>query len=538
MRPVGYRRRPVVGLAIAMLAGAALGPSLALSWRSSVAVLGLAVGCCLAGGVCLRVWRSRGQPIRYSCFAAWLIAAALFCGMMVHAASARKAAPDWIPPSLAGRFALTGMIERPPEPMGRGTLRSRWIVQMRLKEGAVLHNTDRVELPAGSRVRMIWAVPGKMAPPAYGEVWRIEADTRKLLLPENSFAGTVWPQERRRCAVSGNPFLRFCYRARTVAYDRLGHGIEDLESVADVNRALLLGYRRLLPRETGSLGAATGTMHLFAISGLHVGIVAGFVIFLLRAFRVPLWRWVYFLAPFLCAYVVLTGARPSAVRAGVMTIAYFCAYSLRRRPDAPTALGLAAIGAIVSDPLVIGDVGFIYSFVVVTGLLILCPALQSLGRRLDHDDIPLRVQGWSYYRQCFRTYTWGLVVVSVAAWLSSAPLTAYYFGRFTPIARLANLLVIPFAFMLVLCGCLSLALGGLSLLFADIFNHAAVGVFGIMSTALTGLAAIPGGSFDIQRPSLGMIIACYLVLFAGGWRLARRIEAVPTAPKMIDSFTA
>ncbi len=99
---------------------------------------------------------------------------------------------------------------------------------------------------------------------------------------------------------------------------RAAAGLDWCAELAGFNQAILLGSRGGLTRARRTMFAAAGTIHVFAISGLHVMVVAGLITGLLKRFDVPLRARGLVSMPLVVAYTLLTGARPSAVRAAVM----------------------------------------------------------------------------------------------------------------------------------------------------------------------------------------------------------------------------
>ena len=247
-----------------------------------------------------------------------------------------------------------------------------------------------------------------------------------------------------------------------------------------------------------------------------MGIVCLLFTFVLRALRVSRDRWVLALAPLLMAYTLATGARASAVRACIMAIIYYLAPLVGRRADVPSGIAAAAVLILAWAPAQLVDVGFIFSFVVVTGIVALYPLFEQPLRRLWAPD-PFRLQpenaGMRIWRGVLR-YLCGLAAVSCSAWLASAPLTAYFFGWFAPVALVSNLLVIPLAFLIVVSGSLSLVAGSIWMLLADVFNHASLALVSLLVAVVRGLAKVPFGSMAVPVPPLWVVFAWYAVLGA------------------------
>lgn len=386
-------------------------------------------------------------------------------------------------------------------------------------EGTLLGNGEelRVRLFGHQRMRV----------PLYGERWRFGG--RIECAPGGR--GAVLVADSREAAWRsgghGRWFPEMCHRARRAAADLLSLGIEEEHTVVGLLRALLLGYRRDLTEEVHDAFAVTGTLHIFAISGLHVGLVAGLIIFVLGAFRVSRVYWIAFLGPLLWAYTVSTGAKPSAVRACIMACVYWLAPLLRRKPDSFTALATAALLILVVAPNQLFEVGFILSFTVVSGLLVIYPllkknvadAFRTDPLRVEPERLPIRVA------RSFGRYVGSLLALSLAAWLASAPLMAYYFGRLAPIALLGNVLVIPLAFLIVLAGALSLVLGACVNFFAVTFNHANVVLASALVHGIRAMSRVPGGSVRVASPPVWAVVAWYAllgVLCALAYRRSRR----------------
>jgi len=106
--------------------------------------------------------------------------------------------------------------------------------------------------------------------------------------------------------------------------------------------------------------------------------------------------------------------------------------------------------------------------------------------------------------------------MSLAAWLVSAPLTAWYFQQFSPIGLLGNLLAVPVASLIVITGFLSLILGACLGMLADLFNHANLVLIYLLTTAIRGVASVPGGCLQVQPLPSWVLPAFYS--FLAVWR--------------------
>ena len=287
-------------------------------------------------------------------------------------------------------------------------------------------------------------------------------------------------------------------------------GIEDWEHVAGINRAVLLGLRENVPRTMKRIFACSGTIHVFAISGLHIALIASVFVFIISCCGVPRYLWIFAVTPLLLAYTIATGMRPSAVRAALMALLFFIAPHCRRRFNTLTALAVAALVLHMFRPSFISDIGSILSFGVMLGLVALYkPVCRILERLMGVDRMRVEASLLSAADEHGRadrvlrragliSLFAGLCAVTISAWLSSMPLSAYFFGRITPGGLIANLVISPCAFMLVIAGVLGFAASFASTALASFFNHAA-GVFTfVMIKTAEYVSRCPLSSFDVE----------------------------------------
>ncbi|MEI6972478.1 MAG: ComEC/Rec2 family competence protein [bacterium] len=425
---------------------------------------------------------------------------------------------------------MEGVITDDPAMLG-SALTNRTLWQFTLQPSFVRSASNAPAMPARNPVVIRLPVWNDRKPPAYGEGWRIAGRLRQdgtdRIVPSRRFhLSADGMRSTRLSAGNGNPLAGWCYGQRRVVANYLATGIGDFPGHVGLLRALILGYRQDLPPDVRDDFAWTGTLHIIAISGSHVVVVAGILIFVLQAFGISRMHWGLFLAPLLAGYTVAIGIPASAARAALMAVIYFSAPLLRRKADVLSSLALAALIILGVAPAQLFDLGFILSFVCVLGLIILCPLINDPLMKLLEPD-PLRLQPeerWITAARSVGRYCVSLLVLAVAGWLVSTPLSAYYFGRFSIVALPANLIIIPMAFLILVAGCLSIALGPCLLLFADIFNHANLALVTLMLRSMDLLARIPGGSIECKWPLWAMLLWYLILAIAAIWLHSRQLE--------------
>jgi len=488
-------RRPLLGLTAAFLAGAWIGFRLetCVEW---VLVAGL--------GLALLSLVGRGRWAGAALFAAVVCA-----GWARTAAREERASPVSIERTAVRpeEYArLLGVITSDPVLRTYPSGRSLWIFRLQVE---AVHQTGWVR----SLGEVDITLAGDLAAPlGYGD--RIELAGR-FRQPDGPGArprlSASAPSIHRRAQGCGWGVTDLAYRLRRQAQRILWLGLENSPDEAAVQTALLLGLRDGLSEDLHSAFQRIGTFHVFAISGLHVGILCAFWIGALQLAGWPRYRWVFILVPLLWGYVLATGLPSSAVRAAIMASGYVAAAAAGRRPDGPSSLAVAALGSVVAAPRQMLDTGFIFSFTVVAGLLTAAPLLAALREKTRPEDpwpgqiVPARIR---FVRSGLRILM-DLALVSAVAGMASTPLTAWYSNRVSPAALIGNLFTVPAAFGIVLIGCFSLLSGLFSSVLAEVFNHANRILIHALNSATVGLMNVPGAYVCLPRPSPGWFFGWY-----------------------------
>ncbi|NLF21564.1 MAG: ComEC/Rec2 family competence protein [Lentisphaerae bacterium] len=474
----------------------------------------------------------------------WALAGAP--GARMHAARAHLEAAADLRQRVALRGEVVGSVRS--QPASRGEICRRFVL-------------SRLELAVGDgwiplprqAVAVRWYGPAHAAPgssaPALGERWRMQGtlhrSRRALLARASGEAGGGLPlllisraRASRHLAPPAASWRQWMETRRRTAADRLAAGIEAHPDDLALIQAMMLGYRRAMPRPLSQAFRVSGTIHIFAISGLHVVVIAALLTFAVARLGVPRHLWIVPLAPILALYIVATGAQPSALRAGLMAILYLLAPLLGRRPDALTTLAVSAVLLLLVNPVQILDLGFVLSYMMVLGLIIMAGPTTRLVRRLagidrlvERADLMNRLGGElgaPAWRARLRTlgvrllerFT-DLAAVSLAAWLVSAPLSAYYFGFFPAYSLLANLLVVPLSSLVMLLASLSLLLGSLSLPLNILCNQTVWLATALMRSIAVGIASWPCAAVRVTIP-LGGVILWHGVVWSLAGHEARR----------------
>ncbi|OOC60464.1 ComEC/Rec2 family competence protein [Paenibacillus ihbetae] len=272
-------------------------------------------------------------------------------------------------------------------------------------------------------------------------------------------------------------------------------------------KGLVIGDRDDLDPDTFSEFSRLGLTHILAISGMHVAVIVGCLLFICSALRLTREASLTVVMCLLPAYVLLTGASPSIVRAGIMGMIGLYAARRGLLKDGLHILSTAALAMLIFNPYFLVDVSFQLSFIVTAGLMIFVPKVMPLL-----SFMPRWLAG-----------TAGVTLV--AQWVSF-PLTIHYFNQFSLVSVAANLLLVPVISLIVL------PLGMTSLLLSWVWMQGAGWIAGLtewlndMTFRLVGW--MNGGALMTiwPSPSLPWMIVYFALLYGLLHILSKRAEAM------------
>jgi competence protein ComEC len=289
------------------------------------------------------------------------------------------------------------------------------------------------------------------------------------------------------------------------------------EPEAALAAGILLGVRSGIDPAINDAFARAGLTHVVAISGWNIAIVAAIAAAAARPLtRLPSGRWLAAAAAMsaVAAYVLLTGASPSVVRAALMAGALLVARLGGARSHAMSALMLAALVMLLAAPAIAWDVGFQLSALATAGLIWFG---ASFAARLRHWPALIREP----------------VALTLAAQVTTLPIILLNFERLSIIAPAANVLVVPLVPLVMLGSALAAVAGALgsALPLADAVEWLAGGLAFCLLRAMVAVgqaaAAVPLASVDLAGPPW-LAAAWYPALFLARGRLAGAADRLPS----------
>ncbi|MCJ8498469.1 ComEC family competence protein [Chryseobacterium salipaludis] len=218
----------------------------------------------------------------------------------------------------------------------------------------------------------------------------------------------------------------------------------------EFTKGIILADRSGLDSETVRDFRNSGTMHILAISGTHMAVIFGLILWILNRLLPPRFRTFKIIAA-LCliwAFAIFIDYGNSVVRSCIMVTVYFIFILLRRTPDLLHSMSLAAFVILSLDSNQLFDVGFQLSFSAVLGIYWLNgPLLKRLPAA----------------RNKIQNLLLNIVSISIAAQASTLPLVIYYFHQYSFVSLPANLVIIPFAEMVIIFSLIIVLSAALSL---------------------------------------------------------------------------
>ncbi|MEM8734454.1 MAG: ComEC/Rec2 family competence protein [Planctomycetota bacterium] len=302
-------------------------------------------------------------------------------------------------------------------------------------------------------------------------------------------------------------------RALAVEYcDRMLHR-HVTNGQAPLAAALVFGQRQQVDWAEQQELMATGTLHMLAISGMHVEIVANGVLGLCLILGLGARRRFVLIACVCVAYALLADGKPPVLRATVLVLAFELARLSGRRARMTNMLSLAAIFLYALQAQNVSNVGVHLSFLAVAaiGVFVVGGDGQEISpfRRLQ-----LGAMGrLPRFFQVVASYALGLLRLSFWVWIVTCPLVWYHFHVIAPVAIPLNVFVsVPLGLSLM-TGLLTAVMGGIPFV-----SYASGMMCGGALTMITKLIdfgeAVPGGHFWLPAPSLWWITLFYVVLLS------------------------
>jgi competence protein ComEC len=425
-------------------------------------------------------------------------------------------------PSSPGRVTTTGLarIALAPE-LVKETVGQRVYFSVQVPAGG--------EILASARVRALGVLNPLARRPAGGFDSYLASSGASF-----KFNRARWLAQER----GPGPYQRMCARAAKRFERILSAGLADRPALRSIHVAMMLGSKAELSEEQRELFMNSGTMHLFAISGLHIAVIWAALAGLMAALRVPRLAGIAAGLLALLLYVEITGGAPSAMRAWWMIALVLVAEAMRWTRNPLAGITASALVVLWWEPWQLFGASFQLSYGVVASLLLYGLVLDERLQKRWNPWVALPEPHWRWWHH---SALWvGREAISgfalaVAATLVSLPMTVALFGLFTPGSLLVNLVCVPISALSIVAGFGSLLAGLVGLEPVSVlFNHASVLVILAMERGLRVFMMLPAMHWPAQFRAewLGAaVVVALLAALAAGYALRwRRVVGGLWAP--------
>ena len=404
-----------------------------------------------------------------------------------------------------GVVEIQGMVAEEPD------IRDRFCL-LTFSASEVTINGEKEEVSGTALIRVprypdhhygdVLEVTGELETPATFD----DFDYKSYLARQGIYSIIYYPKVEVIDTGKGLKPLQWLYSFRESLSTSLAKALP--EPQGSLAQGILLGIRSNIPDSLYQAFSRTGTAHLLAISGLHIGIVIGVLLslgILIFGRRHYIYIWLAFIAIWL--YVLLTGMRPPVVRGAIMGSLFLLAEFLGRQRSAIIALAFAAAVMVGIQPQILWSVSFQLSFLAMAGLIFLYPYFQRWGRRgvtaIFGDREAIAATG-NVVTDSF--------AVTLAAIVAVWPLIAYNFGVVSLVGLPATFFSLPALPAFIITSALVAFAGLFAPIVAQILGWLAWLFLSYLLLVVQGFDALPFSSFQVSNIPVWLVWTYYIML--------------------------
>lgn len=261
--------------------------------------------------------------------------------------------------------------------------------------------------------------------------------------------------------LGGNPLWKIAYEAQAFFNKTLLTYVKSNSEIA-ISKALLYGYDDDIDSDLVKAYSNTGTLHVLAVSGMHVGLIFWLINLVLKYFDKKKYQRIVkaiISLSIIWSYSLLCGLSPSILRASVMFSFVALGNMVKNKPNIYNTLAASAFSLLLFDSNMLASVGFQLSFLAVFGIV----SMQKYFKQ------------WFTFKYWISNEIWNIISVSIAAQLATFPLGLLYFHQFPVYFLASNLLIIPLTTGIIFVAIAMIFAAGLAQLI-PLFTYLAIGL--------------------------------------------------------------
>jgi ComEC/Rec2-related protein len=398
--------------------------------------------------------------------------------------------------------SISGIVWSEPEPLPYFSPQQTGTFRLRTEDGGLVLVKWAGRLPSyGDRVTIEGQLQGLEAPRNPGQL-----DYAGLLQRRGIFAqiDAKFPPDCRITGHgAGNSLVALSLRTSHWIGEQLKLDLDDSPEIASLITSMVLGLRGETPAEVKDMFRTTGTLHLFAVSGLNIAMLAIIASYVLKPLGLGRRTVAAITIPILLFYALVTGLSASCVRAAIMGSLVLLGLLLERPAVVYNSLAAAAALILAWDTNQLFVPGFQFSFVLVFVIVFAANRISGWLEKFGQPDAFLPQPLWSWRQQMTAfgaKVAAGSIGVTLAAWVGSLVFMAGYFHIISPAGIVANLVAIPLAFGVLALGLATLVTAPLVKPVAIIFSNANWLCAKALLASVKMFSLLPGGHVYVELP--------------------------------------
>jgi len=278
---------------------------------------------------------------------------------------------------------------------------------------------------------------------------------------------------------------------------------------ASVAEALLIGYKKNLDKELLQAYSNTGVVHIIAISGLHLGMIYGLLIFILKPLkktRQSKWLQSFIILTVIWIFTLVTGAAPSILRSAIMFSFIIFAEQQGRTSPIYNGLAASAFCVLLYNPMLLWDVGFQLSYAAVISIV-------AFSKPITHSI---------YFENKLLRSAWQLTAITLSAQICTLPLLLFYFHQFPNLFIFTNFIAIPLSGLILYLEILLLVVAPLTSI-ATIIGKITTFLIKQMNELIENTAKIPFAvTENIQIDFWQTLILYIFIICSAIWMMKRK----------------
>ena len=282
-----------------------------------------------------------------------------------------------------------------------------------------------------------------------------------------------------------------------------------------VAEALLIGYRDDLDKNLVQAYSNTGVVHIIAISGLHLGMIYGTLVWFFKLFKKRRWTW--WVKPVVILLVIwifslVAGAAPSILRSAVMFTFILAGESLGKKLTIYNTLAASAFTLLCFNPFALWDVGFQLSYAAVLSIVLFMQPVYN----------------WVFFRNKFLRGMWKLNAVTLSAQILTVPIVCYHFHQFPNLFLLTNFIVVPLSSIILYSELFLCTFNAVFTPLATFFGVITEKLLWLMNTFIIKMNDLSFAVTDNIQVSIVQTLLLYGSIIAGSYWLMRKSNRART----------